>query len=89
MESLRQVASRSISTHTLARRVTYCGALPIKRMRISTHTLARRVTTGAQSQGYDPEYFNPHPRTEGDQRAAGDHVPGHRISTHTLARRVT
>ena len=55
-----------ISTHTLARRVTDTGRNPLAQALISTHTLARRVTFSASAALSKINYFNPHPRTEGD-----------------------
>jgi len=77
-----------ISIHALARRATPQRCTGILRGRISIHALARRATWAYLRHRCLSLYFNPRPRTEGDQEK---HLLTkiEDISIHALARRAT
>ena len=79
----------SISTHTLARRVTVCCASRRPdSQNFNPHPRTEGDNDGGQAARHHPD-FNPHPRTEGDRIGDINALGVDVISTHTLARRVT
>ena len=88
METWSTGMSRTISIHSLARRLTISILGSIHGRCISIHSLARRLTFTLVYFTIGVFYFNSQPRKEADGRewASGDRSG---ISIHSLARRLT
>ena len=68
MVSLYSGGHDPISIHILARRMTIVGNAAGDRPGISIHILARRMTARNGVIDALGEHFNPHPRTEDDDK---------------------